>query len=143
MDWISAGELHEECGGIYARTEPCRCHVSPPCSACTSGELECLKCGFVLEQDDGSYIPPKPLETIVKSSIVECVKIEVEQDDGLTYYVEQYFDCHFDRIVGRGLSKANALALKKRLEHEDYIDYIRGRGLKLKDFYVKLENEKC
>lgn len=34
------GKMH------YAPVENCSCHISPPCSACTSNLLTCDECGF-------------------------------------------------------------------------------------------------
>lgn len=41
------------CAGVlgYAPVQECRCHLSPPCSACTENPLVCLTCGEQPEED--------------------------------------------------------------------------------------------
>lgn len=47
MDFYEEGDKCPECeqGELYfRRVEPCRCHISPPCSACTNAPLVCDNC---------------------------------------------------------------------------------------------------
>ena len=54
------GNCPENCGGAlhYPSVKNCRCHISPPCSACTDGVLTCNECGW---EDERPASPPSPV----------------------------------------------------------------------------------
>ena len=50
---------HKDCTGKFIKTEidgSCSCHISPPCSHCCHGQIECGVCGFEHDSMD-DYIP--------------------------------------------------------------------------------------
>lgn len=50
------------CGGrlVYPQAENCSCHISPPCSACTSVRLTCPECGWEDDSPEETYISVAP-----------------------------------------------------------------------------------
>jgi|GEM_PF-6874914 len=136
-EYVEAGSIHKDCGGIYRKNGSCSCNISPPCSVCTSVELICQKCDFVLEQEDYDYIPDRdilstpPSKPVVKKS-TECEK---ETDDGTKYYVEKYFDTYPDGVIKKNLTKSEAKAFVSMQERGDRMV---GRGYKVV-YYIKKE----
>lgn len=55
---LQEGNTCPECkdGVLYTeRQESCRCHISPPCNACTDAPLVCDKCDYVCENEKILY----------------------------------------------------------------------------------------
>jgi hypothetical protein len=51
------GDCPTKCGGTlhYPKVQGCRCHISPPCSACVDNPLTCNTCGW--EEERHAYEP--------------------------------------------------------------------------------------
>lgn len=54
--------LQHGCDGRlrYPRVTDCSCHISAPCSACTSSKLECDVCGWIDDSPDETYVQLAP-----------------------------------------------------------------------------------
>lgn len=91
---VEEGDRCPDCGnGImgFGRVWGCRCHISPPCSACVDNPLVCLECGWQYEKAVDSAYETPAAPVVVFSSY----KSERTFRPG-----DRVYDCRYDGSSG-------------------------------------------
>lgn len=85
----------------YNKPQNCSCHISPPCSACTSARLECDNCGWEDDSEEEKYVAtefPGLSQRIVKPRPLDNTKVDY-RSKGHTHFSmikEGVYPLHMD-----------------------------------------------